>query len=172
MRVPQPTDFDAAFFKALQGEDELGLVVRTHIHIEAKLLEFLGVLAEAESLEKMDLDYSQRVHLAVALGLKEEHARGLHALGSIRNAFAHRLDSTLSDDRVTNLYKALGRKEKEVVQQAYDRTETQMKQHGARKFKDLSPRDRFILIAVALQAVLLVAIRDAKKRRSSLTAPR
>jgi len=156
--------FDAAFLKALHGDDELGLVVRTHIHIEAKLLEFLAVLAEAASLEKMDLDYSQRIHLAIALGLKEEHARGLHALGTIRNAFAHRLDSTLSEVRVTNLYKTLGPKDKEAVQQAYDRTETQMKQHGTRKFKNLTPRDRFILIAVALEAILVLAIRDAKKR--------
>ena len=156
--------FDDAFFKALQSEDELGLVVRAHIHVEAKLSEFLGLLADPASLDKMDLDYSKRVHLAVALGLKHEHAKGLHALGTIRNAFAHRLDSTLSDDRVTNLYKALGPTEKETVQQAYERTETQMKQHEGRKFSDLSPKARFILIAVALRAVLTLAIRECRER--------
>jgi len=156
--------FDDAFFKALQSEDELGLVVRAHIHIEAKLLEFLEVLADAQSLNKMDLDYGQRVHLAVALGLKEEHAKGLHALGSIRNVFAHKLDSTLSDERVTNFYKSLGPTDKAAVQQAYERTETNMKQHEGRKFNHLSPKDRFVLIAVSLQAVLIMAIRDARKR--------
>lgn len=156
--------FDDDFFRALQSEDELGLVIRAHIHIEARLVEFLALLADAQSLEKMALDYSQRVHLAVALGLKEEDAKGLHALGTIRNAFAHRLNSTLSDDRVTNFYKALGPGEKETVQQAYERTEKQLGQHDGKKFGDLAPKDRFILIAVALQAVLVLAIREVQKR--------
>jgi len=71
------------FIQSLQAEDELGLVVRAHIHIEAKLIDLLSLLAEAKALEKMGLDYFQRVHLAVALGLKEEHSKGLLALGTL-----------------------------------------------------------------------------------------
>jgi hypothetical protein len=156
--------FDDAFIEALQGEDELGVVIRAHIHIEAKVLEFLELAAEASALEKMGLDYAQRVHLAVALGLKQEHAKGLHALGSLRNAFAHRLDSKLPDERVNNVYQALGPSDKAAVQEAYDRTETQMKQHGFRKFNELPARDRFVLIAVALQGMLIVAIGELKRR--------
>ncbi|WP_273232713.1 hypothetical protein [Pseudomonas kuykendallii] len=42
---------------SLQAEDELGLVIRAHIHIESKLIEFLSVLADAKALEKMSLDF-------------------------------------------------------------------------------------------------------------------
>jgi hypothetical protein len=159
--------FEDAFFQALQAEDELGLVVRAHIHIEAKLIEFLEVMADAESLGKMHLEFAQRVHLAVALGLKEEHAKGLLALGALRNVFAHKLNSALSDDRVTNLYKSLGSTDKSAVQSAYERTETQLKQHTGKRFGQLSPRDRFVLIAIGLQAVLILAIREAKARHGA-----
>lgn len=35
---------EAAFVGALFGEDELGVVLRAHIHIEAKLVELLELL--------------------------------------------------------------------------------------------------------------------------------
>lgn len=44
-RPPVATDpSEAAFVGALFGEDELGVVVRAHIHIEAKLLELLELV--------------------------------------------------------------------------------------------------------------------------------
>jgi hypothetical protein len=52
---------DAAFFGVLFGEDELGVVVRAHIHIEAKLLELLELLVPAPTyLERMDLDFGAK----------------------------------------------------------------------------------------------------------------
>ena len=43
---------EAAFVCALFGEDELGVVVRAHIHIEAKLRELLElVVADPKYLE-------------------------------------------------------------------------------------------------------------------------
>lgn len=153
-----------AFIQSLQAEDELGLVIRAHIHIEAKLIEFLFLLADAKALERMDLEYSQRVHLAVALGLKEEYSKGLLALGTIRNAFAHKLGSSLTESRVSNLYGALSSDEKSVVQESYARTERTQMAHGGKKFQALSPRNRFVLIVVALQSVLILAIKEVQKR--------
>lgn len=161
-----PESFDE-FFQSLQAEDELGLVIRAHIHIEAKLIELLSLLAEAKTLDKIGLEYSQRVHLAVALGLKEEHSKGLLALGTLRNTFAHKLGSSLTESRVRSLYEALSADDKVVVQGAYLRTESALNQHGGKKFQKLSPRDRFVLIAVALQSILLLAIREAERRGTS-----
>lgn len=160
---------EAAFVGALFGEDELGVVVRAHIHIEAKLLELLElVVADPEYLERMDLDFGQRVNLAVALGLKSEHAPALSALGTLRNAFAHRLDAQLSEDRVNNLYAALSAGDKEIVQLAYYRTNTQLGKSDAPPFKKLSPKERFILISVALRAMLMTAIREIRVRQKRL----
>jgi hypothetical protein len=158
--TPDPSE-DDAFLHSLFGEDELGVVVRAHIHVEAKLVELLQLLVvDAAALERMDLDFGQRVHLAVALGLNPEHAPGLRALGSLRNAFAHRLDTQLSANRVDSLYQALSSGDKIAVRQAYGQTEAQMGPPPPPGFDARSPKERFIFIAVALRALLSVAIRE------------
>jgi hypothetical protein len=54
----------------LMAEDELGVVIRAQIHIEALLIRLLEALVPyPENLEKMNLDYFQRVSLAVTMGL-------------------------------------------------------------------------------------------------------
>ncbi len=163
MTLPQHED---AFIESLKGEDELGVVIRSHIHVEAKLIEFLSLLADTKALDKMELEFFQRVNLAVALGLKEQHAKGLLALGKIRNDFAHKLGSSLTDSRVKNLYEALCPTDKAAVQDAYRLTESQLKQHHGKNFQSLPPRDRFVLIAVALQSLLIVAIHELQNRNS------
>lgn len=156
---------EAAFFGALFGEDELGVVVRAHVHIEAKLVELLELLVkDPKALERMDLAFGQRVNLAVALGLKAEHAPALLALGRCRNVFAHRLDAQLTDDRINSLYETLSAGDKDIVQGAYDRTNAQMGRSDASPFKNLSPKERFILISVALRAMLIIAIREVQSR--------
>ena len=160
---------EAAFVGVLFGEDELGVVIRAHIHIEAKLLEFLELLVtDPKYLERMNLDFGQRVNLAVALGLKSEHAPALSALGSLRNAFAHRLDAQLSEDRVNSLYAELSAGDKEVLQLAYERTNTQMRKSDAPPFKKLSPKERFIVISVTLRAMLMTAIREISARQKAV----
>src|SRR5438477_11303402 len=85
------------FIKVLDGEDELGAVIRAHIHIEALLLELLRLLVKDEgALRKLNHEFSQSVDLAIALGLGPEHAKGLRAFGKLRNEFAHDLNSKLS----------------------------------------------------------------------------
>jgi hypothetical protein len=156
---------EQAFVEALFGEDELGVVIRAHIHIEARLFDLLEALVgNPKYVERMGLDFAQRVNLAVALGLKPEHAPALLALGSLRNAFAHRLDTRLSEDRVKSLYDALSSADKHVVQLAYERTKVQQNTPQLPALKKLDPKTRFILIAVALRAMLMLAIREAAGR--------
>jgi hypothetical protein len=155
------------FIKTLFGEDELGVVIRAHIYLEARLLELLGLLVRDENhLKKLNLEYSQYVDLAVALGLDQEHAKGLRAFGTLRNEFAHKLDSTLSDTRINSLYQSLSSVDKEIVQAAHVRTESQLGGFGgtAANFKDLEPKKKFILIAVALHGMLEVALSEVRVR--------
>ncbi len=155
---------DEEFTRALQVEDELGLVIRAHIHIEAKLLELLSNLANLKILEKMNLDYFQYVQLAVALGFKEEHSKALIALGTLRNQFAHKLGSTLTENRVNNLYQSLSPNDKSIVQDCYAKTEKDLKQYSGTKFQSLPPKVRFILMAVTLRSLLSVAIQEVSNR--------
>jgi hypothetical protein len=53
------------FLKDLQGEDELGMVIRAHIHIEHHLNELLNmVIPYPEYLKPMQLDYAGKVSVA------------------------------------------------------------------------------------------------------------
>jgi len=74
---------DQQFQHALQGEDELGVVVRAHIHVEAALNALIETVSSNPNyIDKMDLEYSQKVRLAVALGLLPQYESPLLALGT------------------------------------------------------------------------------------------
>src|ERR1700704_5206504 len=118
---------DEKFHAALQGEDELGVVVRAHIHIESRLMNLMELWFVApEYLSKLALEYEQRVMLAVACRLNPAFASPLKVLGRIRNRFAHKLDSSLDTQQVRNLYEAFSPKNKEVIQQAFRNTEDEV----------------------------------------------
>ena len=163
--MPQPftPSNEEAFQQALQGEDELGLVIRSHIHIEANLLALLdALLASSRHADKMNLEYSQRVHLAVALGLLPEYEAPLLAFGTLRNAFAHRPGTRLSKDRVNSLYACLSPKLKTLVRESHERARRKPGHEAALPYNRLSPRDQIVFIAITLHALLEVAIKHAK----------
>jgi hypothetical protein len=161
-----PSD-DIEFQLSLQGEDELGVVIRAHIYIESKLNALLErLLSSPKHLEKMNLEYSQRVQLAVAMGLLPQYESPLLALGTLRNHFAHRPGTKLSKDKVNNLYSSLSSEDKQLIQQSHDRTRRNLKtETTVQSFSRLTPKDQFILIAVALRALLHVAYKEAAARR-------
>lgn len=169
MSTDQPAGFTIdEFMEVLNGEDELGAVIRAHIHIEALLLELLGLLVkDEEALRKLNLEFSQSVDLAIALGLGPEHAKGLRAFGKLRNEFAHDLNSKLSDTRINNLYESLSAADKEVMQQAYARTNSQLGVSPP-SFRNLTSKEKFVLIAVALRAMLQVALLEVRKAEDSM----
>jgi hypothetical protein len=158
---------EAKIIADLMREDELGMVIRAQIHIETHLLRLIEFLVPyPEDLDKLNLGYFQRVQLAVAMGLSPEQAAPLNVLGSIRNRFAHKLDSRLTKNDAKNLYKALGADDKDIVQKSFERTKEQVSPSPSVKFKQLEPKDQFILIVVALRAMLLVEIAEAERRRN------
>ena len=158
---------DEKFHAALQGEDELGVVVRAHIHIESRLMNLMELFFSApDHLSKLVLEYEQKVMLAVACGLNPMFASPLKVLGRIRNRFAHRLDSSLDIQQVRSLYEAFSPINKEVIQQAFRNTEDQVAEPTKVKLENLDAKSQFILLVVALDGMLLVAIKDVKSRQS------
>jgi hypothetical protein len=152
------------FIDDLKGEDMLGIVVRGHIHVESQLEHLLETLVPyPQYLKELNLDYAGKVHVAVAMGLRPEYAAPLKTLGSIRNRFAHRLDTDLSKNDTENLYKVLHPDDKNIVQQTYERIKTQLAPNKDKRFKDLIPKEQFILLVVTLRAMLLAAVSEAKR---------
>ena len=114
----------------------------------------------------MSLDYSQKVRLAIALGLLPQYESPLLALGTLRNAFAHKPGTSLSKSRVDSLYSSLSAEDKTIVQSSHQRTRKLLKESKVPRFSELRPKDQFILIAVALRGLLAVANRQVPDRRS------
>src|ERR1700736_5708404 len=90
---------------ALQRADDLGKVVRAHLHIEHELSDFIYFAApnptEVKEFEKTE--FSQRVKLALLLGLDPQLKSGLNAAAKLRNKFAHRLETKVGKEEVRNL---------------------------------------------------------------------
>jgi hypothetical protein len=158
-------EIDQSFYQHLIAEDELGVVVRAHIHIEASLTEFVEARTPfPEHLPR--LTYEARLRLACALGLKRDHFDALKILGDIRNSFGHRIDAKLTDPKINELFSKLPPDTRQLTLQAYDMTNAKREVKGPPKLLDLPPKDRFVLIAVMLQSFITVAALEAKRGRN------
>ncbi len=157
---------DEVFFTSLRGEDQLGAVVRAHIHIEARLNQVLEALTPHPK-HLPNLRYEQRLRLAVALGLNESILAPLKILGDIRNAFGHRLDVKLTSEMVDRLFNAITPEDQEIILNAFTGTHSQLAADGTPSFERADARVRFIIIAVALDKYLILAEREARHVRAS-----
>jgi hypothetical protein len=111
---------ELAFFQALEGDDDLGMVVRAHIHLEHELREFILAAAPRPAEVKFsDYDFASTVRLALVLGLDPTLKAGLTSLATLRNKFAHKLDAKLIEQDAKQLYSALSSADKADLHQAY-----------------------------------------------------
>ncbi len=157
---------DVKFRQALQQDDELGCVVRAHLHIEHlvdKLLQHH--FPRAEALEKMNLEYSAKVTLLEAFDYNPFVTTPLLAIGKLRNDFAHKLEFVLSADRMDALYNSFEQDGKAAVQNAYQRTRQNLGAAAPKKMANLNPKDRFVLYAAAIWSMLVVAYMQAAGTR-------
>ena len=94
---------------ALRNEDDLGKVVRAHIHIEHELQDFIFFAAPVpDQLKSFDtMEFTDKVQLALLLGLTPDLRAGLNATGRLRNKFAHKLDMKIGEDEAKNLIATL-----------------------------------------------------------------
>lgn len=156
---------DTEFIQVLTGEDELGIVIRAHTHIEASLNELLELMVPyPKFIDEMNLPYAQKARLACALGVKKQHLPPLLVMGKLRNTFAHSLNAKLTKERVDELYNCLSKDDRTVVHMSYERTKTQMLRERGPDFRKLDPRDQFILMAVSLKALIVIAVREIRGR--------
>jgi hypothetical protein len=98
-----------ALTSVLIGEDDLGKVVRGHIYIEHELQDLIFFAApNPDQLERFDdMEFSEKVRLALVLGLNANLKGGLTAVGKLRNKFSHRLDMRLGEEEANNLVASL-----------------------------------------------------------------
>jgi hypothetical protein len=94
---------------ALVGDDDLGKIVRGHIYIEHELQDLIFFAApNPNELERFDkIEYSEKVQLALVLGMNPLLKPALAAVGNLRNKFSHQLDMKLGIDQANNLVASL-----------------------------------------------------------------
>jgi len=151
-------NLDAQFQEALFGEDELGAVVRAQIHIEARVNQLLEVLSPFP--EKLPhLRFDQMLKLACALGLKEDSIVAFKELGNIRNRFGHQLNTRLTAGMIEKILNGLSLDDRGVLLRGYEMTSEQI---PLSPFESLTPGDKFIILCVGLDKLLLQAITEVK----------
>ena len=154
---------DAAFVQAVLGQDDLAVVVRGHIHVENRVLRLIDLVCPApHHLKRMELDFAQQVQLALALGLPETCGPPLHALGNMRNSFAHKLSAKLSKDRVDALYKCFSAQDKTIVQATYERLQQRPGETKRAPLRKLEARDQFVFLATSLRSMVQAHINLAQ----------
>ena len=109
------------FSADLLREDELGMIVRAHLHIENELRAFIQLTARSPGRFKK-LTYSKRIDVALEHGLLSELEKPLRAIGSLRNRFAHRLGTTVDQAESETISKALDILAEDIAESSYART--------------------------------------------------
>ena len=156
------TDTDQQLIADMQREDDVGLVLRGHLHIEHQLIELLSeTLHFPDRCDWSFVNYRAKVELAHAAGLPADIKSLLERIGSIRNDFAHQLDSSISPKLSLDLYNSLSDRIRLGLKTSY-------KAMGIGEFTgpaSLEPRDLLTLIFLNARQATKAAVftlRDAK----------
>lgn len=158
---------DDQFYKALDSEDSLGLVLRAHLHIEYHLNVYIrtAIPGYEAYAKKLGFGYKQKVLLCCALGLADSLQSPLLALGTLRNDFAHKPEFQLTNERPRALYETLSEAHKAHLQSAY----SEVAQRFARQeksYQELPERQQLTLILMLLRKKVLIAIGELKNRQT------
>lgn len=145
----------AAFYAALEGQDDLGVVVRAHIYIEEELRHFVRVKAPAPEFVDFDgLDYSATLTLALILGLPEKFKAPLKTLGSLRNKFSHRPGMAIDRSAARDLYVKLGPTAQKELRDALKKTQL-IRSDRETNVEKMSPKELFCVVCVQLHLYIL-----------------
>lgn len=110
----------SALFRLLDEDDDLGMIIRAHIHLEHELREFiLAAAPQPAEVKPSEYDYAGTLRLAMTLGLNPAVEAGLTAVGTLRNKFAHRLEMKLTQREADIIYSMLDTDTKAEAQQAW-----------------------------------------------------
>jgi hypothetical protein len=102
------SDADQQFFEDLNREDDLGLVVKAHLHIEHQLAEFIQVsMPSPDRCDWTRVGFAAKLEIALGLGLPEHLRKPLEAVGKLRNSFAHNLRYSQAQVDAVALYNGL-----------------------------------------------------------------
>ena len=145
----------ATFHADLLRDDDVGMVVRAHHHIERELKLFIEMAAPSPGRFRK-LIYSKRVDVAIQHGLVLDLEGPLRAIGRMRNKLAHELGASVGEGDLKKLYAAFGEVAKKIAQISYARTYTKLG-HAERsdQIELLEPKERCAFYFVTIWAAIV-----------------
>lgn len=145
------------FSEALASEDDLGMILRGHLHIEHQLKEFISLfLPFNQKCDWGKIGYIGRVEIALSCGLPEDMRKPLEKINSIRNCFAHELNTVIQKQTVMDIYNCLSERHQNVVKLCY-------KELGGKETFSPSQLEKIELLQiliVSIHSAILAAILD------------
>jgi hypothetical protein len=158
---------------ALEGEDDLGVVIRSHIIVEQYLNQLIeSMMVDISSYRSVEIDYHSKVKLAVALGLNKRFAPFLNSLGTLRNDFAHKLRPEIKKQDANNLYKCLHETDKKILETSLIKTTKELG-NQVPKLNQCTPKQKYIYCVTTMCATLHYACSKLpnKQRQRTFAAP-
>lgn len=136
--------------KALSIEDDVGKVIRTHISIEVILNNFIEfVIYRPKYLSQIKLDYSDKVYLAISIGLSECFKKPLLLIGKMRNSFAHKQEQVLNENWINNYYSSFASEHKKELNESDKNLEVSWVNNGI-EWKRTSLDNQFMVMSMFL----------------------
>ena len=154
-------DLQSTLLASFDEEDDLGVVIRSHVVVEQYLNKLIVALNVNEKyLNKMGLSYFQTVQLAIGLGLDSRFESALNNLGSIRNDFAHNIRGQLTKEDAKNLYKCLSGSEKNTLQTLVKSTHKEL-EHDVKDYNASEAKYQYVYVVTMIGAALQTACKQA-----------
>ena len=147
----------------LQREDDVGLVLRGHLHVEHQLIELASAfLPFGARCDWGKISYRAKVEFAYGCALPEDLKDLLERLGSIRNGFAHTLNASLSKQLVLDLYNSLSVRLRDGLKVSYKA----MGIGDLTSPSSLESRDLLILIFLGSRQAIKAAVHAVRDGKS------
>ncbi len=154
---------------ALFGEDDLGIVIRSHVIIEQELWRFVKQsVTRPNYLSGSYLPFERLLDFAMALGIDKELEAPLKRLASIRNSFAHDVGRVLTTQDVSDLYSSWGADDRKHINKTY-KDLRKSDRRRPEKFGKMPVRDQFILMLMMMHSALIaVTLREATPKHETV----
>jgi hypothetical protein len=118
--VPLVAAPDNSLYDDLARQDDVGLVLRGHLHIERELVNLASAMLPFHArCDWGKLSFRAKVELAYACGLPLDVKNLLEKVGSLRNDFAHKLSARISKSAALDLYNSLSPRHRSGLKGSY-----------------------------------------------------